>query len=149
MAIITRQVGWSRDWNLRSQIPEPRPEHTRESSKPYTSVRSRDCAPTTSHGSRGRNQGAAGQRGNADPGATAHHAYCGIRSMPAPRLTCPGNREYSVSSDRSTGMRLPEECSRSPSRITDLLFSFPLLSQPIWPSRVMGSYHRQVAKKAI
>lgn len=76
------------------------------------------------------------------PRAAARYMYYGVNSPHASHLTCPGNREYSLSSDKSTGIWAPKECSRSPSRITDLLFSFPLVSQPIWPSRVTGSYRR-------
>lgn len=88
------------------------------------------------------------RRGAAHP-PTAHHTRYRAKSRRASDLTCPGNREYSLSSDKSTGIWAPEECSRSPSRITDLLFSFPLVSQPIWPSRVIGSYGRCNIKMAV
>lgn len=86
---------------------------------------------TQSHGTRDGNQEIA-----------AHCMLSGLHHRRLHSLTCPGKREYSLRSDKSTGICVPEECSRSPSRITDLLFSFPLLSQPIWPSRMTGSYQR-------
>lgn len=68
---------------------------------------------------------------------------------PLPRpLTCPGKREYSRSSDRSTGTCPPEEYSWSPSRMTDLAFSLPLESQQICPRTVTGSFRQAVHKKS-
>lgn len=50
-------------------------------------------------------------------------------------LTWPGNREYSLSSDRSTGTCWPP-CSGPASKRTDCAFSLPLLSQQICPNTV-------------
>lgn len=60
------------------------------------------------------------------------------RGTPQSR-TWPGNREYSGSSERSSGTWAPPECSRSPTSSTDLALSFPFPSQPICPSTVTGS----------
>lgn len=51
------------------------------------------------------------------------------------KLTWPGNREYSLSSDRSTGTCCPP-CSGPASKRTDWAFSLPLLSQQICPNTV-------------
>lgn len=62
----------------------------------------------------------------------------GVASTLIP-LTWPGNREYSLSSDRSTGTCWPP-CSGPASNRTDCAFSLPLLSQQIWPNTVILSY---------
>lgn len=54
-------------------------------------------------------------------------------------LTCPGNREYCLRSLRSRGTERPAEVSRDPSRITDLAFILPRLSQQILPTNVTSS----------
>lgn len=58
-------------------------------------------------------------------------------------LTCPGNREYCLRSLRSRGTERPAEVSRDPSRITDLAFILPRLSQQILPTSVTSSWENR------